>query len=165
MADVERSLTAEDLALLGRAMVLAGGTVAVARFSGALGTFREFETIIAEVEALQREHSNNSVLQGLPMDAMREEALALGRDYDADLVQSAYQDFKMAALNRLSQANEVLMQKATPEQAEVYRQGVLRVCERVARARSEGGFLGFGATPVDYREAAAIEEIGRVLGG
>ena len=90
--------------------------------------------------------------------------MALGRDYDADPTQSAYQDFKMSALNRLSQANEVLMQKALSEQADAYRQGVLRVCERVARARSEGGFLGIGGTQVDYRESAAIEEISRVLG-
>jgi hypothetical protein len=162
--DVERDLTAKDLGLLGRALVLAGGTVAIARFSGARGTLQEFETIIAEAEALQREHSENPALRGLPIDEMRQEAMALGRDYDADPSQSAYQDFKMSALNRLSQANEVLMQTTTPEQAEAYRQGVLRVCERVARARSEGGFMGIGATPVDYRESAAIEEISRVLG-
>jgi len=42
----DRNLTLEDLALLGRALVLAGGTVALARFSGARGTAQEFEVII-----------------------------------------------------------------------------------------------------------------------
>jgi len=165
MADVRQDLTAEELALLGRALVLAGGTVAIARFSGARGTLEEFETIIAEADDLRRENPDNPALQGLPIEAMRQEAMALGRDYDADPTQSAYQDFKMSALNRLSQANDVLNQKAMPEHADAYRRGVLRVCERVARVRSEGGFLGIGATPVDYRESAAIEEISRVLGG
>jgi hypothetical protein len=139
--------------------------VAIARFSGARGTVQEFEAVIAEAEALSRENPDNPALQGLPIDEMRREAMALGHDYDMDPTQATYQDFKMSALNRLSQANDVLNQKTTPAQATAYREGVLRVCERVARARSEGGFMGIGAAPVDYREAAAIEEIGRVLMG
>jgi hypothetical protein len=160
----DRNLTPEDLALLGRALVLAGGTVAIARYSGARGTAQEFEVIITEAEALRREHPDNPILQGLPIEEMRRDAAALARDHDVDPTQMTYQDFKMSALNRLSQANEVLARKATQSQAEAYRQGIVRICERVAQARSEGGFLGIGATPVDYREAAAIEEIRRVLG-
>jgi hypothetical protein len=160
----DRNLTPEDLALLGRALVLAAGTVALARFSGARGTAQEFEAIITETETLRREYPDNPIFQGLPVEEMRREAAALARDYDVDPTQATYQDFKMSALNRLSRANEVLIRTATQDQAEAYRRGIVRICERVAQARSEGGFLGIGATPVDYREAAAIEEIRRVLG-
>jgi hypothetical protein len=161
--DTGSVLTGDELALLGRAMVLAGGTVAIARFSGARGTLEEFEAIAAEADALRRDYPDNPALRDLPIDDMRREATSIGRDYDADPTQSAYQDFKMSALNRLSRANDLLAQKLSPEDAADYRKGVVRVCERVAQARSEGGFLGIGATPVDYRESAAIEEIRRVL--
>jgi hypothetical protein len=147
----DRNLTVEDLALLGRALVLAGGTVAIARFSGARGTAQEFEVIITEAEALRREHSDNPILQGLPIEEMRRDAAVLARDYDVDPTQATYQDFKMSALNRLSQANEVLARTATQSQAEAYRHGIVRICERVAQARSEGGFLH---AIVDYRDRA-----------
>jgi hypothetical protein len=161
--ETDRSLTLEDLALLGRAIVLAGGTVALARFSGARGTVQEFEAIVAEADALRRDYPENPAIWNLPIDEMQREATSIGRDYDVDPTQSTYQDFKMSALNRLSQANEVIARKLSPADAAAYREGVVRICERVASERSEGGFLGIGATPVDYRESAAIEEIRRVL--
>jgi len=153
-----------DLELLARAMLLAGGAVAIARFSGARGTSQEFTAIVNELAAIRDEQPANPFLAGLPVDLIAGEASAMARQFQADPKQTTFQEYKMSALNRLSQANELLLEKATPEQAAEYRQAVLRVCERVAAASKEGGFLGMGGVVVDPRETAVIGEIQRVLG-
>jgi hypothetical protein len=157
-------LTPEDYMLLGRGALLAGGMVALSRYSGAQGTAKEFAAIADELETLRSEQAGNPVFDGLPVVAIRAEAAGLARDFNTDPTQKVYQDFKLSALNRLSQALERLAEKATPEQAAAYRAGVLRICQRVAETSTEGGFLGIGGARVDFRETGAVDEVRRVLG-
>jgi hypothetical protein len=164
LADAQPSLTQKDLELLARAIVLAGGVVAAAKFSGARGTASEFAALIEELEAVRRTSPDNPVFRALPMDVVSRETTELNRQLGDDMKQGEYQDFKMSALNRVSQAREILQRKATPEQTDAYCQAVLRICERVANASKEGRVMGLGGTAVDVRETGVIEEIRRVVG-
>lgn len=159
----EEGFSPEELALLGKAALQAGGAVALAKYSGARGTAKEFEAIVDGLQSLRRQRPDSPLFQGLPMDAIQQDAAQMARGFDDDPKQSAYQDYKMVALNRVSDAVELLYAKATPEEGAAFRQAVLWICQMVAERSKEGGFMGIGGVPVDPKEIAVIEEIRRVL--
>ena len=65
---------------------------------------------------------------------------------------------------RIREATGIVDQKATPEEAEEYRQFILRAAEAVAHAHKEGGVLGIGGTEVSEQERAALDELASLLG-
>jgi hypothetical protein len=69
------------------------------------------------------------------------------------------------ALRRLREAVGVVDAKADPEEAEEYRRFVMTLADTVARAHSEGGFLGIGAKEISASEQAALDEIAATVGG
>ena len=65
---------------------------------------------------------------------------------------------------RIREAIRIVEQKATPEEAEEYRQFVLRVADVVAHAHKEGGVLGIGGTEVSEQEQAVLDQLASTLG-
>ncbi len=63
----------------------------------------------------------------------------------------------------LREALGLLEQKATREEVESYKRFVLSVGETVARAHSEGGFLGIGGKEVSEREQAALDAVAETI--
>jgi hypothetical protein len=63
----------------------------------------------------------------------------------------------------LRDAVHIVEQKATPEEAQAYKDFVITVAEAVANAHREGGFLGIGGKPVSDSERAALDEIRTTL--
>jgi len=64
---------------------------------------------------------------------------------------------------RILEAVRIVGEKATPEEAEEYRQFILRVADVVARAHKEGGVLGIGGKEVSERERAVLDELASML--
>ena len=64
---------------------------------------------------------------------------------------------------RIREAIRIVGEKATPEEAEEYRQFILRVADAVAHAHKEGGVLGIGGTEVSEQEQAVLDELARLL--
>lgn len=69
------------------------------------------------------------------------------------------QNLKRAVLERVRSATALVAAKATPDEAEAYRQMLVRVAEQAANASKEGGFLGFGGVRVSDKEHAFITEV------
>ena len=65
---------------------------------------------------------------------------------------------------RLDEAVRLVEEKATPEEAEQYRQFILRVADVVAHAAKEGGVLGIGGKEVSEQEQAVLDELAAKLG-
>src|SRR5215213_2220079 len=65
---------------------------------------------------------------------------------------------------RIREAVRIVEGKGTREQAEEYRQFILRVADVVAHAHKEGGVLGIGGKEVSESERAALDELERTLG-
>lgn len=66
---------------------------------------------------------------------------------------------------RIREAVQTVEEKATPEEADQYREFVKRVAEVVANAAKEGGVLGIGGKPVSAEERAALDQLESTLGG
>jgi hypothetical protein len=159
-----QEFTPEELSLLARAAVLAGATVAIAKYSGSSGTQAEFQAILEGLRQATLQYPSNPLVQALLTDNTRKEVEQLAPQFRSDIRQRAFEDFKFAALNRCSEAAELLARKAAPEQAAEVGQGVLLMCRHVAEKSREGSRSGPGSSPADPMEQAVIDQIARVWG-
>ena len=112
--DSGQDFTREELSLLARAAVLSGATVAIAKYSGSGGTQAEFQAILEGLKVAAQQYPANPLVQALLGDEARKEVEQLAPRFRADPKQRAFEDFKYAALNRGSEAAELLARKAAP---------------------------------------------------
>jgi hypothetical protein len=162
--DDGQNFTSEELTLLTRAAVLAGATVAISKYSGGSGTQAEFQAILEGLKQATLQYPANPLVQALLADETRREVERLAPQFRSDIKQRAFEDFKFSALNRCSDAAELLARKAAPEQAEEVGQAILQMCRHVAEKSREGSRFGSGGSAADPMEQAAIDQISRVWG-
>jgi hypothetical protein len=67
-------------------------------------------------------------------------------------------------LDELSRVNESVSAKATPEEAEAFREWILECAQRAAEAAKEGGFMGFRAEQVSQGEKDMLAQLRGALG-
>jgi hypothetical protein len=67
-------------------------------------------------------------------------------------------------LDELSRANEIVGAKATPEEAQAFREWILDSAQRAAEAAKEGGFMGFRAERVSQGEKDMLAQLRSTLG-
>jgi hypothetical protein len=65
---------------------------------------------------------------------------------------------------QIREAIRIVEQKATPQEADEYRQFILRVADVVAHAHKEGGVLGIGGKEVSPEEQAVLDQLASTLG-
>jgi hypothetical protein len=65
---------------------------------------------------------------------------------------------------RIREAVRLVEEKGTPEEADEYRQFVLRLADVVAHAHKEGGVLGIGGKEVSPEEQAVLDQLASELG-
>jgi hypothetical protein len=66
-------------------------------------------------------------------------------------------------LEELRAVNDLVTQKATPEEASAFREWLLTAAKRAADAAKEGGFMGFNAKRVSEGEQQMLDKLGGVL--
>jgi hypothetical protein len=66
-------------------------------------------------------------------------------------------------LDELRGANELVTEKATPEEAAAFREWLLSAARRAADAAKEGGFMGFHAERVSEGEQHMLDKLGEAL--
>jgi len=72
--------------------------------------------------------------------------------------------FKGAVLERVKSAVDLVARKASPAEADAYRNMLVGVARKSAEASTEGGFLGFGGVRVSDAERAFMTEVQRAAG-
>jgi hypothetical protein len=72
-------------------------------------------------------------------------------------------NLKAAVLTRIKEAANLVSSKATAEESTAYKQMIMGVAEKVARASREGGFLGFGGVLVSDAEQSFLSEVKAAL--
>ena len=66
-------------------------------------------------------------------------------------------------LAELGEANRLVGEKATPEEADAFREWLIRAAQGAADAAKEGGFMGFRAEQVSEGEQRMLERVREVL--
>jgi hypothetical protein len=67
-------------------------------------------------------------------------------------------------LEELRAVNELVIAKASPQEAEAFRRWLLAAAQAAADAAKEGGFLGFGAEQVSAGEKQMLDQVRAALG-
>lgn len=142
---------AEEWSTVVEGPVLAGMRVVAASRGG---TIRE-SLAMGKVYAAARE--------GLSASELLDELVASPPGLDRRKVQEG-SDIKTVVDEGLRASVALIDEKATPEEAEAYKQFVASVAEAAARAHKEGGFIGIGGKEVSPEEQAALDEIRATLG-
>jgi len=68
------------------------------------------------------------------------------------------------SLDELKGVNEILIAKATPEEADAFRRWLLAAAQASADGAKEGGFMGFGAELVSQGEQRMLDELRTAVG-
>lgn len=146
------AFNAEEWSTVVEAPVLAGMRVAAVERGG---TIRE-SLAMGHTYADARQHHGESELL--------DELVGSPPGIDARKLQESG-DIAAVASERIREAVRLVTEKATGDELESYRWFVRAVAEAAAEAHKEGGVLGIGGTRVSEKEKAALDEIGRDLGG
>jgi hypothetical protein len=67
-------------------------------------------------------------------------------------------------LDEISRAGEIVTAKASPEEAEAFREWIIECAGRAADAAKEGGFMGFHAERVSQGEKDMLAQLRSALG-
>ncbi len=158
------AFTAEEWTLLRLTPSLVAGGMAAADPSGLFSSLKEsFAGAKGMAEAFKA-NSGLELFTALAADrsipGMPDPKTMLGEGSREQQMQS----LKNAVLERVNSAVSLVAAKASPAEAEAYKQMLLGVAQQAADASKEGGFLGFGGVRVSDKEKAFIAEVKAAAG-
>ncbi len=131
--------------------------------SGTLGTMKEaLDGMTEKIESLQQ----GSKLELL--DAMLADKSILKFPDPKTLAgegnrEQQMANLKSAVLGHIRDVANLVSQKASPDEAEAYKQMIVSVAEKAAKATKEGEFLGFGGVLVSRAEQSFMNEVKAAL--
>jgi hypothetical protein len=136
----------EEWERVARGPVLAGVMVALADRGG---SFRESLALGKAYAAAKRDDGGTELLKELVASPPSLDREAAGQPDQIP--------------EQIREAVRIVDEKATPEEAEEYRQFILRLADVVAHAHKEGGVLGIGGKEVSEEEQAALDRLSSTL--
>jgi hypothetical protein len=145
---------------LKRAPFVAGMAISLADPGGPIELVKETAATLKTVR-----DAAESGGRGELIDALAQEVVADARERKSPL-----QDFKARGalagqeiLEELAEVNRIVSTKATPEEADAYRDWLETAAQEAANAAKEGGFLGFRAERVSEGEQRMLDKLAEVL--
>jgi hypothetical protein len=140
-----------------RAPFVAGMAISLADPGGPIEAFKETAATLKTVQGAEGQ-------DGLVGEAARE-VVAEARERKNPL-----HDFKprgtlasQEIVDELAAANRIVSEKASPEEAEAYREWLKTAAQDAANAAKEGGFLGWHAERVSEGEQRMLAKLDEVL--
>jgi hypothetical protein len=153
--------TDEEWARLGRAPIIAGLAISLADPGGPLESVKEYSAALKTLLEAAREGGFGEFVQSVAGDvaakAQRRENPTAGFKPDPSRPLDAI-------LDELRAVHALLVEKATPEDVEEFREWIRMASQRAALAAREGGFLGIGGERVSEREQQMLETLGEIFG-
>ena len=145
--------TEEEWARLERAPMVAGMAISLADPGGPIELMKEsMGTVKTVVESAKPGG-----------DAELVESVSTSVAEKAQKRENPMGDFKPKAgeeiIDELRAANKLVTEKASPEEAEAFRNWLLKAAQGSADAAKEGGFMGIGAEQVSEREEKMLAKL------
>jgi len=153
--------TDEEWERLGRAPLVAAMAISIADPGGPIETLKESSAALKTVAEAARDGGFGEFVQAVAQDVA---ARAQRRESPLGDFRPDRQNSRQQVLNELRAVNELLVEKATPEELGEFREWLRTTAQRAALAATEGGFFGFGGERVSEREQQMLETIGRIFG-
>jgi hypothetical protein len=146
---------------LGRAPLVAGMAISLADPGGPIEAVKETNAALQAVLEAARDGQHGEFVRSVAADVTerakrRENPMAGFKPKGA----RARED----VLDELRAVNALLVAKATPEEADAFREWLKAAAQRAALAAKEGGFLGFNAQRVSENEQQMLDQLGGTFG-
>jgi broad specificity phosphatase PhoE len=145
---------------LKRAPFVAGMAISLADPGGPIELVKETAATLNTVREAAESGGRGELIDAIARDAVGE----------ARERKSPLQDFKprgalagQEILEELAEVNGIVSAKATPEEADAYREWLREAAQEAANAAKEGGFLGFRAERVSDGERRMLDKLADVL--
>ena len=155
--------TPEQWQLLIDVPPMVGTAVMVAGKSG-LGSLKEAFALASGVLSGKHGYEDNQLIQSLIESRLKDGQ----RSQIESLTDNPYRSKQPPELadevaQKCQQANQLLAEKSTVQEAGGYKQWVLAVGQKVAEAAKEGGFLGVGGERVSESEREVLDKLTAAL--
>jgi hypothetical protein len=150
--------TPEEWLRLERAPLVAGMAIAIADPSGPI---EEYKELGATTKTVLEAAGGQSEL----VDAVAKDIAELA-DQRQDPLQEIEPQGPVTAeqvVDELKAVNQLLTDKASPEDAAAFRELLLTAAQRAAEVAKEGGFMGIHATRVSEGEQRMLDKLDEVL--
>jgi hypothetical protein len=155
---IKTDYTDEEWAALLRAPIVVGMAISIADPGGPIEVSKE---LIATLRAATTPESHDPLVTAVSQEIA---ALAQERKNPAG-------DFKPRGpapgdevLDEMRRVHEILLAKATPDEAKAFGRWLMTVAQATANREKEGGFLGIGGEQVSDREREMLSRLGTALG-
>ena len=168
---LENRFTEEEIFLLTNTPTLIGTVMAFAEGSG-LGTIKEMMTSSKTYIKGVKEYPDNEIITGiLPALGNIKEAMSKAKEMREKSIArlkeqqiNSSEKLRQQLIRDSREVARILKEKASPKEAQEYRDWSMTIAENVAKAAREGGILGIGGTRVSDGEKQAFAEIAEALG-
>ncbi len=162
MAD-RSTFTAEEWNQVMQGVMAAGIAVTAADPSGLWGMLKEGMASSRALLGAKTEGSPAQLATAIVEGFERSEDRNAARDgLQAALKGAKPDEIKTRCIEAVRQAAAIVDAKA-PADAAGFKSWLLQISQSVAEAAKEGGFLGFGGTPVSDAEKATLDELSGAL--
>jgi hypothetical protein len=152
--------TNEEWERLGRAPLVAGFAISIADPGGPFETLKESRAVLNTVLEAARDGGFGSFVQSVASDVA---AKAERRENPMAGFTPGGRNAREALLDELRAVHALLVEKATPEDVDDFREWLRISSQRAALAAKEGGFLGIGGKLVSEREQEMLETLGEIF--
>jgi len=158
------NFTPEEWNRILESVMLSGMAVSAADPSGLIGMLKESMATGRTLLQAKSDPSSNELIKAVVHDFESGE----GRQAARTQVQSrlkgvAIGEMKDKSIGALREVARLIDSKA-PGEAVGFKTWLRHIAENAAEASAEGGFMGFGGTPVSAKEKATLAELTNALG-
>lgn len=154
--------TPEELTTLAGAVMLSGMAVSMVDV-GVVSTAIEANALAQEVAGAADRYPANSVIQSLFSKQATQQATQQGLKIEVKPEDMQPETAVDTAIEKINAALAILNAKATPEQAQEFKEFIYTCADRVANAAGSGLF-GAGNPKISPREAVALDKLKVALG-
>jgi hypothetical protein len=152
--------TDEEWDRLGRGPLVAGMAISIADPGGPIETLKETTAALRTVVEAAQSGGHGELVHALAADVA---AKAQNRQNPLAGFSAKGAGAREAILDELRAVYALLVEKATPEEVEQYREWLKTASQQAALAAKEGGFLGIGAQLVSEREQQMLDTLAEIF--
>jgi hypothetical protein len=152
--------TDEEWQRLGRAPLVAGMAISFADPGGPIEAVKETNAALRTVLAAAESGEHGALVQAVAKDVADQ---ARQRHNPMADFKPRGTDARQEIEDELRAVNALLVEKATPEEADDFREWLKQAAQATALAAKEGGFMGFRAERVSENEQQMLETLGTIF--
>jgi hypothetical protein len=153
--------TDEEWQRLGRSPLVAGMAISFADPGGPIEAVKETNAALRTVLQAAESGEHGDFVQTVAKDVAEQ---ARNRHNPMADFKPRGSDARQEIEDEMRAVNALLVAKATPEEADQFREWLKQAAQASALAAKEGGFLGFRAERVSENEQQMLDKLGDIFG-